>query len=206
MPNCDFYAAPDDHEPLLTWLFADGACHVYELYSDFEQPLKRFASAAEVLSQFERCYPSGERWHSVHLQLYVLGASPPFRSERIALNPNACNGATFRYTAAGWGLIQLYLSAPNRKGLENSHTNHSNRRRAEAHGMRGNAWDFERITAFSSRLNRQIRKQAVAKLGSRVVLPGALMLWERDVSLNPYVPSEDAALLHPLSSSRTSRA
>lgn len=78
MPNCDFYATPEDHEGLLAWLLAEGACEIHELGSDFGQPLRRFHSAAQVLEQFERRHPDGRKWRAVHLQLYVLGAGPPF--------------------------------------------------------------------------------------------------------------------------------
>ena len=54
MPNCDFYATLADHEPLLEWLLAENTCAVYELSSICENPLCRFASAAEILREFER--------------------------------------------------------------------------------------------------------------------------------------------------------
>jgi hypothetical protein len=198
MPNCDFYATPEDHESVLAWLFAKGACDVYELASSYEQPLKRFESSAEVLRQFERRHSTGELWHTVALQLYVLGSGPPFSARRIRLDPTACDEATFRFTAEGWGLVQLYLSAPYGDRLENSHTNHNSKTRAETwapiYGVDPgpDAWDFARITAFSSRLNRQIRRKGVAKIGSRAVLPGALKLWERGTSLAPYLPGVHA--------------
>ncbi|BDU22937.1 hypothetical protein DYGSA30_43940 [Dyella sp. GSA-30] len=197
MPNCDFYATSEDHGLLLDWLFADGACHVYELSSDFEQPLKQFHSTDDVLRQFERRYPGGELWHSVYLQLYVLGAGPPFSARRIQLDPRACNGATFRYAAEGWGLVQLYLSVFRANRLENSHTNHNSAKRAQAWApicgieYGPDAWDFQRISSYSSRLNRQIRKNGVGRFGSRAVLPGALKLWNSGISLAPYVPGKD---------------
>lgn len=105
MPNCDFYATPDDHASLLTWLFAEGTCEVHESYSEFERPLRRFSSPDEVLALFERRYPpTDEKTRSVHLQLYVLGAGPRFSPYRVSLNPEHCDGATFRYRAEGWGL------------------------------------------------------------------------------------------------------
>ena len=195
MPNCDFYATPEDHEQLLSWLFTDAACHVYELASDFEKPLKRFESAVDVMRQFERRYPNGEL-RQVRLNLYVLGAGPALEPQRITLDPNACGGATFRYETTGWGLVQLYLSAPRANRLENSHTNHNSRTRAERwEPIRGvesgsAAWDFPRITAFSSRLNRQIKKRAVATIGGRAVLADALDLWKSGVPLAPYVPGK----------------
>jgi len=198
MPNCDFYATKEDHDSLLSWLFAEESCDVYELASDFEQPLRCFHSAAEVLAQFDRSYPNGRRWHAVHLQLYVRGAGPAFVPRRVTLNPQACGGATFRYNADGWGLVQLYLGSASAGDarLENSHTNHNSMKRAQAWSdtvdvLGGvEAWDFGRITSFSSRLNREIRKRGVAKIGSQAVLPGALKLWDIGVAMGPYKPGE----------------
>ena len=174
------------------WLFAEGTCRVFELSSDFERPLKEFRSAEEVMSQFDRTYSTGDTWHTVHLQLYVLGASPPFVPRRVQLNPKACEGATFRYAAEGSGLVQLYLGAAKGGGLNNSHTNHNSQKRAEARASTAPAmqevrlWDFTKITTFSSRLNRQIRKLSAAKIDSRPVLPAALKLWQGGASLLPY--------------------
>lgn len=197
MPNCDFYATPEDHAELLSWLFGEATCQVYELASDFEQPLKRFESPEEVLEQFERRHPNGEKWKVIHLQLYVIGASPVFAPRRVTLNPKYCDGAKFRYGAEGWGLVQLYLASAKLNSTESSHTNHNSRKRAEAwaptyHELAGpSEWDFERITSFSSRLNRQIRKFAVGKLGSRPVLPGASKLWLSGLPLWPFKPGKD---------------
>lgn len=111
--------------------------------------------------------------------LYVIGAGPQFTPRKIVLDPAKCNGATFRYGAEGWGLVQLYLSGPTTNGLQLSHTNHNTQKRAEAWQLTipelgpVEAWDFKKITAFSSRLNREIRKRSVTKLGSYPVLPGA---------------------------------
>lgn len=201
MPNCDFYATLEDHEPLLAWLFAEGTCEVYELSSDFEQPLRRFTSPAEVLSQFDRRYANAKPWHSVYLQLYVPGAGPPFVPRRVSLDPAACDGATYRYRAEGWGLVQLYLSVSDGASLASSHTNHNSQLRAQKWAPvcddepGPDAWDFARITSFSSRLNRQIRKAGVAKIESRVVLPGALKLWNSRVSLAPYQPGKHSLQL-----------
>lgn len=201
MPNCDFYATIEDHAPLLHWLFAEDTCRVFELSSDFEQPLKEFRTASEVLSQFERSYNTGEKWHTVYLQLYVLGASPPFVPRHVQLDPKACDGATFRYAAEGWGLIQLYLGATSARGLNNSHTNHNSQKRADVWApsipdmQEVELWDFKKITSFSSRLNRQVKKLSVAKIGSRSILPGALKLWQEGVSLLPFNHDNSAVVL-----------
>jgi len=191
MPNCDFYGTREDHELLLNWLFAEGSCRVFELASEFEEPLKEFKTAKEILSQFERTYNTGEKWHTVHLQLYVIGASPRFVPRRVQLNPEKCEGATFRYAAEGWGLVQLYLGAVTAHGLKNSHSNHNSQKRAVALASTFNdtqdvdSWDFKKISSFSSRLNRQIKKFSVAKRGSNAILPSALKVWLEGTALLP---------------------
>lgn len=196
MPNCDFYAIPEDHKEILKWIFLDGSCEVYELASDFEKPLRQFLDPEEVISQFDRQHPDGEKWRMVHLQLNVIGAGPPFSPRRVSLDPDACGGATFRFTADGWGLIQLYLASPKSDHLESSHTNHNSKKRAERWSSTDSdsggpdAWEFARISSFSSRLNRQIRKARIAKIGSRPVLPGAVRLWDAGTALWPYRPGE----------------
>ena len=186
MPNCDYYATIPDHAVLLDWLFAEKTCEVYELYSRFGQPLRELRSTGEVLALFD------EGPGSVHLQLRVLDASPPFVPRRVSLNPDTCDGATFRFAANGWGLVQLYLGTVIRGKLKDSHTNHFSQKGAGkwepigTHDTAVEAWDFPRITAFSSRLNRQVRKQAVAKIAGRAVLPGALALWEGGMDFPPY--------------------
>jgi hypothetical protein len=101
-------------------------------------------------------------------------------------------------------LVQLYLASPDKNQLANSHTNHFSPRAAETWSSvrpeAGNTgdWDFKRITAFSSRLNREIRKQAAAKVATRVVLPGAASLWESGIPLWPYKPGEHDRLFQKL--------
>ncbi|NVD97584.1 hypothetical protein [Massilia sp. BJB1822] len=192
MPNCDFYATEQDHAQFLNWLFAEGTCRVFELSSQFEEQLKEFHSTEEVLAEFDRVYTNGTPWHTVHLQLYVVGAGPAFVPRRIDLDPEKCGGAKFRYAAEGWGLVQLYLSRAVHGGLRNSHTNHFTATGAgkwaplDPEKPSADDWDFKKITAFSSRLNRQIKKLSVARIGTRAVFPGALDLWNGGLSLLPF--------------------
>ncbi|MYM66778.1 hypothetical protein GTP45_08050 [Pseudoduganella sp. FT55W] len=202
MPNCDFYATAQDHAPLLDWLFADGMCRVFELSSQFEAPLKEFHSTEEVLAEFERVYTNGRQWHTVHLQLYVVGAGPSFVPKRVELDPEQCNGAKFRYEADGWGLVQLYLSRAAPDGLRNSHTNHFTATGAGKWAPvyqekpSPEEWDFKKIAAFSTRLNRQIKKLSIAKIGSRAVFPCAVELWNEGVSLLPFNPASTQLTLN----------
>lgn len=187
MPNCNFYAALDDHASLLDWLFHDGRCEVFESYSEFERPLVQCFTPADFLKLFERRYTNGRPVNAVSLTLYVSASGPRPIVRRIALKPESCGGATFRFNIEGWGLISLNLEVPSDSGLRCSHTNHNSKARAERWADvsdrlgKPDAWDFAKVTAYSSRLNREIRKRAADKLGSRAVLPGARRLAETGV-------------------------
>ena len=196
MPNCDYYATIEDHKVILDHLFEENECEIYELSSDFEKSLKQFHNTKEVLDEFNREYPNGKKWTTVHLQLFVLEAGFDFKPRKIVLNPKKCNGYKYRYGADQIGLIQLYLEIPNKNGLKNSHTNHNSEKRALKWAKTTNevaevnACDFIKITKFSSKLNLYIKKKAVAKISSRVILPGALDIWNENKNLIPYSPNE----------------
>ncbi len=192
MPNCDFYGTIKDHEPILDFLYSNGECDIYELGSEPSCDLRHFRSSEEVLSLFDNPYPNGKQRHSIHLQLYVKGTGPEFVPTRISLDPDVCNGHTFRYSAEGKGLVQLYLSTLDENSLRSSHTNHFSQKGAEkwsdeSEDLRNaSSWDFKAITSFSSKLNRFIRKMKVAKIGGRVLLPGGLKAWDDGFSLPPF--------------------
>jgi hypothetical protein len=187
MPNCDFYAAGTDHRSVLDFLLTHGECDIYELASRFEKPLQQFRS----LSDFEAHFAIAD-WRigssvTMHLQLYAHRSGGHFIARRVSLNPESCNGATFRYSAEGWGLIQLYLEAPRHGRLSSSHTNHNSAKRAEVWSDTienlgsPSDWDWNRVSSFSGRLNRFIRSLAVAKDRSRPILPHAAALQSEGV-------------------------
>lgn len=192
MPNCDFYGTIKDHEPILDFLYSNAECDIYELGSEPSCELRQFRSTQEVLSLFDIPYPNGKKRHTVHLQLYVNGTGPEFKPTRINLDPDLCNGHTYRYSANGKGLVQLHLSTLDDTSLHSSHTNHFSHKGAErwsdGSGDLGDAssWDFKAITSFSSKLNRFIRKMKVAKIGGRVLLPGGLKSWDDGFLLPPF--------------------
>jgi hypothetical protein len=186
MPSCHFYGVPEDHLGLLEWLFTERTCHVYPLYSDPDTSLRRFESPEEIIAPFSRLYTTGERWHALYLGLYILDSGPPMQPIRVSLNPESCNGATFRYRLNGWTNVTLYLKAPNAdQRLESCETNHATYKAAlrwnEFHPEENlDGWDFARINAFSGRLNRQIKKRSIGQWRSRPILPGAEPYWKRE--------------------------
>jgi hypothetical protein len=178
MPNCDFYAVGPDLELVLDFIFARSGCRVFELYSPYDTDLVEFHSFAEVAQR----YPVGQckgACSSVLLQLLPESAGEVV-VRRINLRPESCGGATFRFEASGWGLIQLDLGGVSPMGVVHSHTGHNSAKRARAWEPTyadvlgpASGWTWSKVESTSRRINAFIRKSAVQKQGSRPVLPAA---------------------------------
>jgi len=177
MPNLDFYAVGRDFDPVLDFVFNRTGCRVFESYSECDNEIREFKSAADL----SRAYRIGECEHSsqsVLLQLVPPGADSLFHIKHIKLQPKT--GYKYRYAIEGWGLIQLYLGGLSPLGVVHSHTNHNSEKRADAWqdtisylGSAG-TWDWKQVTRISSALNRYIRtKLAVSVKFGRPVLPEA---------------------------------
>ena len=178
MPNCDFYACGADHRVILGHLLDQGECEIFELYSRPGHELVQFTSLEDFSGRFQFSDWDGIS-ETIHLHLYPKAARGFVEHRRISLSKAASPEQAFRYSSGGWGLIQLYLEAPRKGALSHSHTNHNSPARAATWSdtypeLREPAlWDWDVVTSFSRRLNAFIRKQSVAKIGSRVVHPGA---------------------------------
>lgn len=179
MPNRDFFAVGGDHRQVLDHVFAEGACRVFESYSPFDTDLAEFKSVADIEARYGINDWSGSDRDVLLLQLHPHDAAGKLVIERIELDSRKCEGARFRFSCNGWGLVQLYLWSVDRGVLHPSHTNHNSPKRATAWSSTypelgaPDAWHWSEVTAFSRRLNRHIDKLAVATIGSRRVLPEA---------------------------------
>jgi hypothetical protein len=175
MPNIDFHAAGADFFPVLTYV---SACRVFERYSPPGEEIAEFKSIDDLSARYPIgvCRGSGP---SVLLQLVPPSASHQFSVRRISMQPELCDGHTFRYTVEGWGLIHLHLGGTGPQGLVVSHSNHNTEARArkwlESRPEFGpiEIWNWRETNMVSSALSRFIGKLATYKLGSRPVLPDA---------------------------------
>jgi hypothetical protein len=178
MPNCDFYAADDDHRLIIEFVLAETSCRVFELSSEANEKLREFRSFAELQSINRKGV-----WPPL-LNLWPVSANPKVKIGKTKFAATGTRRAWTREELQGWGTIQLYLQSPREGGLRPSHTNHNSKRRAERWAPTYpeqpsvEGWDFAAVNRESGLLNRFIRKLAVDKLGSRVVLPGAQTLFE----------------------------
>jgi hypothetical protein len=180
VPNCDFYAAPGDFEPILRFIFEDMDCRVFEAYSRFDHDLREFSRLEEIVDNtHSRLEDRSNSKLSFSLMLWPFQASNQVRIRRIELNPAARLGK-YRHTVEGWGLISLQLRGLAEAELHPSHTNHNSENRAKKWAGTykdtmgdPSAWNWDIVTGTSAKLNRHIRSLATAKIGSRPVLPAA---------------------------------
>lgn len=156
---------------VLAYVFALPGCVLHEAYSRPDNALRPFTTLESVTSAFDVATE----------EVYVMLHSPEMHGRvterRIDLRAGAIPGATLRFAVEGSGLIQLILRAPLRGKLRASHTNHNSEARARASAQVSTAaagdfasWDWKAVHRISSRLNRFMRANGVAKHLGRPVL------------------------------------
>ncbi len=180
MPNCHWFGSIDDHAVLLQDILQQGEVDIYELGSRSNTPIRIFTNVDDILSEFDVPYDNGALRIQLHLNLWVHGAGP-----NPALNLAAPNGGPSRHPhSSTLGYVQFYLERAVSGQLKHSQTNTTTAARMGAKDgiftdEDGAKWDLRQTNRYSSKLNRMIRKRAVAKLGSISVLPGAAALWHK---------------------------
>ena len=83
----------------------------YQDYSDFDSELKQYNSEHELFLAINTAIKN--KAFSVNFSIYYPEAKGYFFSDKRELDKKKSNGATFRYIASGWGLIQLQIDLKN---------------------------------------------------------------------------------------------
>ncbi|NDV94667.1 hypothetical protein D0T84_07005 [Dysgonomonas sp. 521] len=171
--NFNFYAEKEDRKVILDFIFNETNWEIYDLYSQYGEKIEKYTTTEEVEKKIET------EKRSAHFNIY----SPDFGGEvilkKINLNPNACNGHTFRYSSEGWGLIQLYFGKVWNARLEYSTIMHNSETRARnwypTCPDMGNPdlWNWKEVSKASRKLSNFIKKASSLKIGSQYVMPQA---------------------------------
>ena len=142
--------------------FDSGNPVVYESYSSFDEPLRRFKSAEELKADIEAGTAKDDKFlqYSLHYQEslgHVL-------KRKIMLKQSKC-GHSWRWTVEGWGLIQFQADLKQLPKIECRIAVNS-QKRAELWAdtiseLRSPAlWDWQIVERHASRLIRRLRKLA----------------------------------------------
>ncbi|NRA80452.1 MAG: hypothetical protein HRU18_19800 [Pseudoalteromonas sp.] len=81
---------------------------VYEAYSDFDSDLKHFSSLNEIKDYVTyRLQKTKDHHKDINLSLHYRDSCGQVFIEKHELNADKCNGAKYRYTSDGWGIINF---------------------------------------------------------------------------------------------------
>ena len=96
-------------DELLASIFLESGVDVYPAYSDLGEHILQFQDANEVhkFAKVNLFVPKG----LLHLAIRYPNSGPAVQIQKISLNPDKCNGFTFRFSADGWGLIHVLCEA-----------------------------------------------------------------------------------------------
>jgi len=176
MAKLDFFAIRPDLEQLFAFLFAETDFQVFESYSALGQPIRRFASFEDLCAGFDVGHDKHGNGLAVLLQLWSPSVMSEHQIRRIKLDPEKCDGFTFRFSITGFGLVQLYLGGIHNRIITKSHYGHFSERGAASRGDVSSV-DWNALRKMSGRVQRHIgRKLSVAKVPGRPVLSGAYKL------------------------------
>lgn len=83
---------------------------VFEAYSDFERDIGYFPTKKSLTDFISKELTSSNKHKSVYCLMQYPEWGGVVRKRKILLDPKRCDGATYRYTMEGWGLIQFQMN------------------------------------------------------------------------------------------------
>lgn len=93
---------------LVAAIFDGESPAVVEAYSAFGEGLRWFQSAEELSGYLREQRESAAQ--SAHFAICYPDMGGAVQCSRLQLDPETCQGHSFRYGASGWGLIWVYLT------------------------------------------------------------------------------------------------
>ncbi|WP_114790420.1 hypothetical protein U0035_14170 [Niabella yanshanensis] len=113
----DFYGTAADKKLILDFIFDETNYQVFDHYSEPGQELKQYFSTNEIIEKFDL---ENGRQYAVCLSLWNSLDGSKNIIRKVDLNPEKCEGQTFRFSSNGWGVQQLYFG-----GIQNGYLNQS---------------------------------------------------------------------------------
>ncbi len=113
----DFYGTIADKTLILDFIFSETNYQVFDHYSELGQELQQYYSTNEILEKFDL---EKGRQYAVNFGLWNPLDGTENIVRKIELNPEKCDGHTFRFSSEGWGIQRLYFG-----GIENVYLNRS---------------------------------------------------------------------------------
>jgi hypothetical protein len=174
MGQVTFYGVREDLLALLAFVFDETDCAIYEAYSEPDEDLREFRSAAELDAAFDVGTDPHGQGEYVNLALWSPSTGGRVEIRRFELK---VPGHTHRHEAVGWGLFQLQLGGLSDRGITSSWFAHNTRTRAETWSDTytdmepPETWDWEAVERLGRRITYQLRtKLAAERVRGRAIL------------------------------------
>ena len=181
--NLDFFAAENDQRSLIEFLLSETDVRIYESYSDFDSELREFGSLYELSNVFEIGYDKNGNGAAILLQLWSPSVMEKPTVERFSVDPNKCNGHSYRHKIIGAGLMQLYFGGICGSVLTTSHFGHQSSARAEKWGVDEDI-DWMALKKVSGQIQYHVRSRlAKGKVPGRPVLAHAMEFVNEGIQL-----------------------
>jgi hypothetical protein len=173
MARLAFFATKKDYLAIFDFLFRSTDCCLYELASEYEKPIRKYSTIAEV----EQCFLSGRQPGSIlatHLRPWSPSAFSDPVIEKISLKPEKCQGHTFRYMFRGPGSVVFHFGGTTESEIIYSEYNHFDEPSPSAPKF-DDGIDWPNFKKLSGKIQYHIRgRLALAKLPGHFVLPDAM--------------------------------
>lgn len=168
MPEIRFYATKEDLNLVFATMRSELGLIAYEMVSEPGEPLRRFQTLAELSSHFRYC---GKQCDFVW---WDAESMPPNRPKKLKLDPEECDGHTFRYSAEfamiqiDTGLKRANILTPSEFGLVTQAYYRSVGGRAKI--------DWRRLNSKFNQIRKFIERTSVGKVDGCLVMPSAYEL------------------------------
>jgi hypothetical protein len=146
-------------------IFAQGPVVVRQAYSNFSSATREFSNANTLRDELRYVPGIGDVFRQY--TLYYPELKGHTLERRIVLNPDKCNGHTFRFCQEGWGLIQLQCDFRKYPIVEcriavNSEIRAANWSETYPDFQSPESWDWEVVDRKAGRLVRLLRQMGKA--------------------------------------------
>ena len=148
-------------DSLMHKLFATGTPTVMEKYSAYEAAPVLFTQPADVVRYAEA--EASKRGGAVSIAIHYPDMKGRLGVTRISLNPQKCQGATYRFCCEGWGVIYAYLPVAVPVGVA-PFVSANSEKRATAWASTypeldaPQTWDWAAVSRHLRRLRRALRE------------------------------------------------
>ncbi len=177
MPDIRLYATKRDLRDAAIFLMQDRGFTAFELWSELESPLQRFEDVDRLFAEFPIARKECEIawWHPALM--------PKARPKRDRVDPELCDGKTFRFHSIDFAMLQLSTGVYRAKKLTPSEFGLVTQQHYKDCGGRANI-DWRSLNAEFNAIRKHCETISVGKVDGCLVLPDALRLVKSGAKLS----------------------